>query len=272
MGSYIEEEEERFFDSCEEIYSVSDSGSNYSYDDCSSSVEFDNSFSQYEVWIKTPESVQNRRNRFLNWMGVTLDQNTIAQEESPDQSSTKIQLGIDRMVDTSGAVLRMSGFEDDQSSMSSHSIETWDEFETNMENTSVYETRKLDDGKEFVVDEIDQNGMLSRLHELDARVMTEAKKKAKSWLRRLGRLSHAGQIADRHGLAPLKPNEYESTVGSKMQRIKVHPSKKRSKELSSLYARQEFLAHNGSILTMKFSHDGQYWQVVVKMALCACGG
>ncbi|XP_058009744.1 uncharacterized protein LOC110665877 isoform X2 [Hevea brasiliensis] len=288
MGSYIEEEEERFFDSCEEIYSVSDWGSNYSYDDCSSSVEFDNSFSQYEVWIKTPESVQNRRNRFLNWMGVTLDQNTIAQEESPDQSSTKIQLGIDRMVDTSGAVLRMSGFEDDQSSMSSHSIETWDEFETNMENTSVYETRKLDDGKEFVVDEIDQNGMLSRLHELcanrslsfeefqritgispliqrltnkyvrDARVMTEAKKKAKSWLRRLGRLSHAGQIADRHGLAPLKPNEYESTVGSKMQRIKVHPSKKRSKELSSLYARQEFLAHNGSILTMKFSHDGQY--------------
>ncbi|KAJ9148120.1 hypothetical protein P3X46_030211 [Hevea brasiliensis] len=295
MGSYSEEreEEERFFDSREDISSVSDSDSTC-YDDCSSSVEFDNNFAQYEVWFRTLESVHDRRMRFLKWMGLSSDQNKIAQEESAVQSLTEIQLGIDRMVDSSGAVLRTSGFEyvrmSSQSPLSSPSTETRDSFENGtVEDTTLCKIRNLDDGTEFIVDELDQNGMLSRLRAVgsnqslsfeefqrttgaspliqrlmnkyasDAMVMMEAKKKAKrSWLRRLGRLSHAAPIADRQGAAALKPRDYESTVGSKMQRVKVHSCKKRCKELSSLYAEQEFLAHNGSILTMKFSHDGQY--------------
>lgn len=294
MGSYSEqiEEEELFFDSRDDISSVSDSGSNC--DDCSSSVEIDNDFSKYEVWFKIPESIHDRRSRFLDWVGSSSDQNSIVQEESAIQCLTKSQPGIYRMVDSSGAVLRTSSSEDcllsTRSPSSSHLIETRDSFESGTdEDNSVCKIRNLDNGTEFVVDELDQNGMLSRLRRVgsdqslsfeeferitgaspliqrlmnkyasDAKVMTEAKKKAKrSWLRRLGRLSLAAPIAERHGAAAFKPCDYESTVGSKMQRVKVHPSKKRSKELSSLYAGQEFLAHNGSILTMKFSHDGQY--------------
>ncbi|KAF2313497.1 hypothetical protein GH714_011261 [Hevea brasiliensis] len=230
MGSYSEEteEEERFFDS-REISSVSDSDSTC-YDDCSSSVEFEYNFAQYEVWFKTLESVHDRRMRFLKWMGLSSDQNKIAQEESAVQSLTEIQLGIDRMVDSSGAVLRTSGFE--CSYVVSVSIvfslnETRDSFENvTVEDTTLCKIRNLDDGTEFIVDELDQNGMLSRL-----------------------RATRGSSFEAR---------DYESTVGSKMQRVKVHSCKKRCKELSSLYAGQEFLAHNGSILTMKFSHDGQY--------------
>lgn len=40
--------------------------------------------------------------------------------------------------------------------------------------------------------------------------------------------------------------------------ILVHTHKKKSKELSSVYATQEFLAHNGTISVLKFSHDGRH--------------
>ncbi|GMJ13758.1 hypothetical protein like AT1G64610 [Hibiscus trionum] len=43
-----------------------------------------------------------------------------------------------------------------------------------------------------------------------------------------------------------------------MKRVRPHPSCKHSKELSSLYCGQEFVAHEGSILTMKFSLDGEF--------------
>ncbi|EEF43412.1 2-deoxy-glucose resistant protein 2 [Ricinus communis] len=288
MGNYSEEEEERFFDSREETSSMSDSGSNV-YEDCSSSIDFDYSLlseSQYEVWIKSPESVYDRRDRFLKWMNS--DQNTISEGDSINESFTKTQLGIDRLMDTTGAVLRTSGLGDGllstETPVSSQSSETQESLEDgSVDDNFVCTIRNLDDGTEFVVDELDQDGMLSRLRKVgsnqslsfeefqrtigvsslvqrfsskyggEARDLIEEKKKTKgSWLRRLGKSNHAARVVDRHGATAFKNNDRE------MQRVKVHPSKKRSKELSSLYSGQEFLAHDGSILTMKFSPDGQY--------------
>ncbi|XP_050228449.1 uncharacterized protein LOC126677730 [Mercurialis annua] len=298
MGSYSEEEQEvRFFDSREENSSVSDLGSSFN-EDCSSTVEFDYSFSSdshYDMWTKLPESVDDRRNRFLKWINSDLDRNSIPREESTDESSTNTQLGIDRLRDTTGTVLRTSGSRDgllstDSPMSSSPSFETRESFENgSVDDNSVYIIRNLDDGTEFVVDEVDQDGMLSRLRKLgsnqslsfeefqriigispliqrlsktfisEAGDMMEVKKKAKrSWLKRLGKLDHSTRMADKHGVPAAKNNDHESSAAPKMQRVKVHTSKKRSKELSSLYTGQEFLAHNGSILTMKFSPDGHY--------------
>lgn len=41
-------------------------------------------------------------------------------------------------------------------------------------------------------------------------------------------------------------------------RVKVHSYKKRYKDFSAVYRNQEIQAHDGNILTMKFSHDGSY--------------
>ncbi|XP_052303867.1 vegetative incompatibility protein HET-E-1 isoform X2 [Populus trichocarpa] len=290
MGNFSEEEEQEpsFFDTREEISSVSDWSSDCG--DCSPSVF--NSFS-YDDWTRNPESVQDRRRRFLKWMGLSLDRNDGFEEKFGDDFKNEIQwVGVDRTEDNSGAVLRTSSIEDDflstQSSMSSESNEVWRQsFENGtLDGNIVYRIKNLDDGTEFLVDELDGDGMLSRLHEVgsnqspsfeefrrtlgtspflerffkkyvnDGRDMVEAKRKAKrSWLKKLGL---KGRIIDRQGTAASKPCDLESTTGAKMHRVKVHPSKKHTKELSSLFTGQEFLAHKGSILTMKFSLDGQY--------------
>ncbi|KAJ6714288.1 TRANSDUCIN/WD40 REPEAT-LIKE SUPERFAMILY PROTEIN [Salix viminalis] len=289
MGNSSEEEEQEpnFFDTREEISSVSDWSSDCG--DCSPSVL--NSF-LYDDWTrkKNPESVQDRRRRFLKWMGLSLDRNEGFEEDSGDDSKDKIQwAGVDRTEDNSGAVLRTSRIEDaylvTQSSMSSDSNEVWRQ---SFENSSTLDgnimgrIKNLDDGTGFLVDELDKDGMLNRLPEVgsnqspsfegfrrtlgtypllqrflkkyanDGRAIVEAKR---SWLKKLGL---KGRVIDRQGTAASKPCDLESTTGAKMHRVKVHPSKKHTKELSSLFTGQEFLAHKGSILTMKFSLDGQY--------------
>ncbi|XP_065858511.1 uncharacterized protein [Euphorbia lathyris] len=261
MMEGFSEEKEGFYDTLEEISSNEDSSP-------------DNSFSEYELWIKEPESVEDRRSRFLKSMGLSWDRNSDS-PESTDECITEIGSGIERMMDSSGAVLRTSGSRNSESRISFQSVETVESFEDVIEEDNVvYKIRNLDDGTEFVVDEIGRDGLLSRLHEvgsnqslsfdefqkvingasplIEQMLNVEAKKKVKkTWLKKLRRLSHPSRTVEKSG-------DYELNVGSKIHRVKVHSSKKKSKELSSLYVGQEFLAHKGSILTMKFSLDGQY--------------
>ncbi|XP_040989705.1 uncharacterized protein LOC121237161 [Juglans microcarpa x Juglans regia] len=287
MGSYSEEEEDQFYDTCEELSSVSDWGSDCSENSSSSIGNFDTVLGSFcdEIWTKNPESVQERRHRFLKLMGLSIYCNSVMREDLGDGSDEKIETDVDRIMENSGAVLKTSGFEEvfpsSKSTMS-------DEVSQSLENVAsedsfVGKTKNLDDGTEFLVNEPDRDGMLSSLHEVgsnrsvsfedfprifgpsplvqhhlhrevdEARYLVNAKKKVKrGWLRKLGA---AGCIVD---TAVSKPGDAEQTLELGMQRVRVHPYKKRSKELSSLYAGQEFLAHKGSILTMKFSLDGRY--------------
>lgn len=67
MGSCTGSEEECFFDSREDITSVSDLGS-----DCNEACTRDGGDEcvlGYEFWNKDLESVDERRDRFLNWIG-----------------------------------------------------------------------------------------------------------------------------------------------------------------------------------------------------------
>ncbi|KAF8379751.1 hypothetical protein HHK36_029200 [Tetracentron sinense] len=287
-----EEEEDRFFDTREDITSVSDSGSDCpeSFDISSGLVNCVSDSFQYGVWIKNPGSVHERRNKFLKWMGVSLD--PCAGEESEGLSGDEIEVEIDRITESSGAVLRTSDFEDGSSS-SRPSIAACsnDAPDLSEDGTSeekfVYRIKNLDDGTEFIVDELGQDGTLSRLRELVSnRLVTveelqktlglsplvqqfmrrevekvsnlveTTKRVKKGWLRRLGSMAC---FVDRQGEAGnLKPTDSFPTLGASTQRVRVRPYRKRSKEFSSLYMGQEFHAHEGSILTMKFSLDGQY--------------
>ncbi|KAB1215515.1 WD repeat-containing protein 44 [Morella rubra] len=291
MATYSEEEEDQFYDTREEISSMSDWSLDGS-EECSTSIRHSDillhSFWN-EIWFKNPESVQERRHRFLKWMGLDLDWNSVLREDLGDVSDVNTGLGIRRIMENSGTVLRTSGFEEgfplSQSTMSFTSDVVSESLETGASEDSLFcIIKNLDDGTEFLVDEVDQDGKLSRLREVrsnrsvsfeefqrifgpsplvqhhlqrevgEARYLVRTKKKVKrGWLRTIGA---AACIVD---TAALKPDDdIKPTSRTGMQRVRVHPYRKRSKELSSLYAGQEFQAHEGSILTMKFSFDGQY--------------
>ncbi|XP_059662179.1 uncharacterized protein LOC132308176 [Cornus florida] len=291
MTTYREAEEGQFFDARSEITSVSDLGSDC-FEGCSNSGLINCASDElgYDFWTKNPESVHERRDRFLKWMGLSSDWNPIEREDSRDMPWDEIKVGMDRITENSGAVLRNAVLEEQFiCSLSSASYQPKEATELVEDDASeqnfVSRITNLDDGIEFSTNEVSRDGTLSRLQEsgsnrsvtvgecqrtlgsssfaphilqkeVGAANVADSKKKVKrGWLRKLGVLAH---IMDRQGKASLKPSGYNREVGAKIQRVRVHSHRKRSKELSSLYAAQEFRAHEGSILTMKFSPDGKY--------------
>ncbi|KAL2524913.1 Transducin/WD40 repeat-like superfamily protein [Abeliophyllum distichum] len=287
MSVFDETEEDQFFDSRDEITSVSDLGSECS-EFCSSSG-LANCALGYEVWTEKPESVDERRNKFLRWTGLSLDWHTTEKDEEEGLCSDEVKSGFERLTDNGETVL--ANLESEQqlySSCSSHSFQSNEAMEFieggAMENF-MWKIRNLDDGTEFVMDGMDRDGILTRLRKVgsDKMVsleeflrtlgssslvqrllrkeskqinMVDTKKKVNSgWL---GKLSGLTRNADWTKGVRFRPNEISSKTGSRTRRVQVHVCKKRSKELSSLCTGQEFSAHEGSILTMKFSPDGQY--------------
>ncbi|CAL5442779.1 unnamed protein product [Camellia sinensis] len=272
-------EEDQFFDTCDEITSVSDLGSDCSGHCCSCS-ELPNCVVNslgYEFWTKTPESADQRRNRFFKWMGLSLDQNQIEKEESRDLLCDEIKMGIERINEDSGAVLRNSHLEDcfvsTSSCVSSCSTELLGDDAS--EENFVYKIKNLDDGTEFVVDGVGNNGMLSRLREVGSNRLVTIEEFQRTFgssalvQRLLRREAEAGNLVDvknkwkigwlrKFSKTPTVASGFNSGMGARFQRVRVHSYNKRSKGLSSLYAGQEFRAHEGSVSMMKFSPDGQY--------------
>ncbi|CAM0870894.1 unnamed protein product [Alopecurus aequalis] len=88
------------------------------------------------------------------------------------------------------------------------------------------------------------------------------------WLRRLGIIGACvADAAEEDGESNSSPSSSScrSCSGNKssgrrkvVDRVKVRHYRKRSKELSALYRGQDFKAHKGAIVAMKFSCDGQY--------------
>ncbi|XP_068634647.1 uncharacterized protein [Aristolochia californica] len=286
------EEEDHFFDTLEDVSSVSDLAS-----DCGDTGDSHPRFldwvsinSRYEVWIQNPESVHERRDKFLKLMGLDLDH---AQPRDSCDLSGEISVDVDRITETSGAVLRNSTCNDEFSSSRS-SMSTWSNEGHALSEDGVSEDkiqcriRNLDDGTEFIVDELGNDGNLSRLREVRSnrlytvdefqrtlglsslvqqcmrREESESnnldgsvkKRQKKSWLRRLGAMTC---LVDREGEeGNLGSNDLELSKRSSSCKVRVRSYKKHSKEFSALYRGQEIEAHQGPILTMKFSPDGKY--------------
>ncbi|XXG43285.1 hypothetical protein AAC387_Pa01g3355 [Persea americana] len=288
------DQEDRFFDSKEEVASISDSGSDCAdgLDSNGRSFEWVSGNFRYEVWMETPKSVDERRDKFLKWMDVDSDSNRVDRSGKAISLSGESGIDVDRVTKTSGAVLRNPDVEDDFSS-SRTSISSSSSTVANLstdgfsEENFICRIRNLDDGTEFIVDEMGQDGTVISLREvgsdrlftidefqrtlglspsvqqfmqrkvIEANVLAKkAKRRKKGWLRRLGAVIC---VVDRQGKeGQLDPSEVGTSTSGGIQRVKVRPHKKRYKELSALYLEQEIQAHEGSILTMKFSPEGQY--------------
>uniref|UniRef100_A0A6P4A1F3 2-deoxy-glucose resistant protein 2-like n=1 Tax=Ziziphus jujuba TaxID=326968 RepID=A0A6P4A1F3_ZIZJJ len=304
MGSLSEDEEYRFFDAQEDIASTSDANSD-SVSSSSSNNWVSNGL-HYDIWMRSPRSVEERRSNFLRWIGLNSD--GILIENSVDVDSDISKREFDRIRESSGAVLRTSSFENEfastRSSISCAENGGCDSSQNLCSKENFFVCRDADSGcgMECDVEEVDEKKSASRkarslgrlelagepenasalspsFQQLMEKEVQETnnlvgtmKKAKKGWLSKLRSMAC---IIDKQGDADrLRPNDNDANFGCRAQRVKVRQCGKRSKELSALYMGQDIQAHKGSILTMKFSPDGQYlasagedgivrvWQVV----------
>ncbi|TMW88749.1 hypothetical protein EJD97_018148 [Solanum chilense] len=308
MGSFSDDEGEcRFFDAPESISQGSDLGSNFiPIPDSGSGVV--NGVS-YDEWIKTPRSVVERRKQFRCWMGLSLD--GMSGEDPVDiGGSSNLSTGeIERIMESSGAVLRTSIHKDEFSSYRAsrsglcggEGLDSPKQLGSNR-NFS-FRSGNVDSGIGCNVHVQAENGQQSnnRPVRLERLLMSRELENSSCMSPVIGELEQ-GEL-DKNGDIPkklngvksrllsrlrsftcianaegrcleLKDNNSDPVQRSRVQRVKVHHCKKRLKELSALFMGQDIQAHEGSILTMKFSFDGQYlasagedkivrvWQVV----------
>ncbi|GAB4858528.1 hypothetical protein Ancab_010003 [Ancistrocladus abbreviatus] len=289
MDSCSDDEEPQFFDANDNIVVASNLDSNCP-EKCASDWEnFEISSwvsrnSQFDVWVQNPESVQERRSKFFKWMGLP-NVNKISGSETVDSSDS--DGNVDRITWSSGAVLGSSGFVDEfLLSRSAVSICSRDDSKSSRELCStedfVCRIGNLDGGASCVGVELSEEGRVgvnkqigsdgsllveqlehsfgSSLLSLEGKnsdsdsvqLVGRTKRVKKWWLNKLRSFSC---VMERSG----ESRDSDLVLRARTQRVKVCQCSKKSKELSALYLGQDILAHEGSILTMKFSPDGKYF-------------
>lgn len=240
---------------------------------------------EYDFWTREPDSVNERRDRFLKWMGLSSDWHRTSEVEEEDSFQEYMRRDIDRLKNDREATT----LDTDTQFFSPRSLLSFRSYEAtylleggNMEENLTSETKNRDYGTESVMDELTDEGSVTPSTELSSDKMIsfdefqktlsrsslvqqllrkewkgfsiiDSKKKS-NWLQRLNSITH---ILDR-AKEFLGKLEIDQVRGSTSRRVRVNVCKKNSKELSSLYTGQEFPAHEGSILTMKFSPDGMH--------------
>ncbi|RWW40913.1 hypothetical protein BHE74_00053640 [Ensete ventricosum] len=268
---FQEEEEDLFFDSREDVSSV--------FDSCPGSPAKNDSFAeeqftgpQFEVWLKSPHGVRERRDKFMRWMGKDLMNCSLPRSSGLDgqvQVDEDILPGINRSTsnccDAENKCSMRSWSNQDASTSCNEALE----------ENMVYRIKNLDDGAVFTVDELGKDSLRSlrkassnkpaTLNEPEKslgpssipRLLQQEENTSKKsgnsvrrkWKRWLQRLNAVVCIVDKqsgkNGIA-------------KSGRVEVRQRRKQSKKLSAVYKGQDIKAHDGAILTMKFSPDGRY--------------
>ncbi|OIV96849.1 hypothetical protein TanjilG_08710 [Lupinus angustifolius] len=301
MGSFSGDEECPFFDAVEDVVSIADT--KLDNDSVFTPREGKSNGFDYEFWIQSPRSVKERRSRFMKRIGLSVEGKGV--RDSVDLcggGGVDVEEVNDRLNDSSSAVDRSCGFEEEFCSSRS-SLSCWSTMNSSEEFGLVKnlpcnvdqegQDRKMCDCSRYVDSgdsdrlvvaeepEVSENTfqrLSSRgFEETDADVNALSKRMNRSrrgWFRRLRSIMC---IMDTQGESE-NQGQGDSCrfLGCKLQKVKVRQCKKQMKELSALYMKQDIQAHEGSILAMKFSPDGQYlasagedgvvrvWQVVVE--------
>ncbi|GFP94773.1 WD repeat-containing protein 44 [Phtheirospermum japonicum] len=224
MDSFIQDDEECcFFDALEHVTQEPDLLPNYP-----STKNWD-----YDVWINIPQSVCERRN----------DEN----------DKNDVFIGeIDRIMDNNGAVLRTSGLDHNLSSSCS-SVSSWTTDDSDLPHLNKCPSREFEQVSQLscsvnrIHREIEDNNNSNNCY--TPRTMDKLKNKWLSKWRSMTCMIKSSVKDDSAG-----PDSF----GRRISRVRVRHCQRKSKELSALYAGQDIRAHDGSILTMKFSHDGRY--------------
>ncbi|KAJ3690346.1 hypothetical protein LUZ61_019510 [Rhynchospora tenuis] len=281
-----EEAEELFFDTIEEFPDSSNSSPGTLTDQ-----EIDQTFSSaYQVWVSGSVSINRRREKFIQSMGLDLDlKPTVEPEHHESKSVNETMISSETVDEDQSSERAISDGEHPSLSSSStqSSLSRWssDSRDRSFDLGFDLSIKNMDNGTVFLIDEVARDGSLTRLHELGSNQMVTGaefhssfgssqhvlnmmqkeessskhvvKGEKHNWLRRLGIRTHGKDIT-------VHKAESDSVKSNSMreeavvQRIKIHTRKKHWRELSEVYMCQEFKAHDGAILAMKFSPDGKF--------------
>ncbi|CAL0319530.1 unnamed protein product [Lupinus luteus] len=296
MGSFSGDEECRFFDAVEDVVSIADT--KLDNGSVSTPREGKSNGFDYEVWIQSPRSVKERRSRFIKRMGLSVEGNGVRGSVDLCGGGVDGEEVNDRVSYSKGAVDRSCDFEEEfcssRSSMcfwsptnSSQEFGLVENFPCNVdqegEEMRMSDCSRYVDSDRLVVAEepevsentlqhLSSRGFEETNADVDA-ISKRMNRSRRSWLRRLRSIMC---VTDTQGESKNRGQGDSYRFSGKLQKIKVRQCKKQMKELSALYMKQDIQAHEGSILTMKFSPDGQYlasagedgvvrvWQVVVE--------
>ncbi|KAL3653662.1 hypothetical protein CASFOL_003343 [Castilleja foliolosa] len=234
MDSFVQDDEEcHFFDALEQVTQDPDPLLN--------SPSTKNG--DYDVWINIPQSVHERRSKFIQSMGLGPDNET--------DKNDVITGEIDRIMDNTGAVLRTSGLDHDLSSNRS-SVSSWTTVDSDLPHSNKSPPREFEHISQL---SCSVNRTRSKIEDCNSnncytpRTMEKLKNK---WLSKWRSMTCIMKSSVKDNSAG--PNNFRRRIS----RVNVRHCGRKSKELSALYAGQDIQAHEGSILTMKFSLDGRY--------------
>ncbi|CAN7090614.1 unnamed protein product [Brassica rapa subsp. narinosa] len=193
----------------------------------------------FHLWTNDPDSVSNRRRKFLQSMAFSFNKSTEDNDSSSSSVSEDDELLQPPSVPVSELVVNGSLKEDDSlllsrnESTSSSSV---------FDRSSVSSSEETDD-RSLIFSRNSSQGLSESSSSRSGSFRDDfTKKGAQFWLKKLGALTHVLESLDCESAATTSVQTY----------------KKQFKELSSLRVDQDFSGHDGSILAMKFSPDGRY--------------
>jgi WD40 repeat protein len=278
-----EEKEELFFDSTEDFpVSLNSSPKALTNLDL-----YQNLDSSYQIWLNGVENLQNRREKFFKSMGLDLNVSPTVEPELHELNS------FNEVIDESfnqDPYRERSMSDGERTSSSSSTLSSLSRLSSGSHDNSFdvgfdLLIKNMDSGATFVIDEVAQDGSLTRLRELGSNQTVTGgdflsifgssqfvlnlmqkedisskhihRREKNNWLRRLGIKAHGNdKLANQTESDSVKSNRMREEAV--FQRVNTCTHKKHWRELSEVYMCQDFKAHDGAILAMKFSHDGKF--------------
>ncbi|XP_021974207.1 WD repeat-containing protein 44 isoform X2 [Helianthus annuus] len=189
----------------------------------------------YHLWLTTPTSVKHRKKHFLKFMMNLTLQHHHHENQSDDQ----------RIIESSSSDAVLRDDEDEISSLNSDdAAASRDNFICNQQGCKQIEDSSSPLLQKLVHRQIKVAGTMptTLLNKLKTQCLT--------------RLRSMACLVD-----PQRTrfhDDFRDAARTRVQRVKVRQYKKQLKELSAVFIGQDIQAHQGSILTMKFSQDARY--------------
>nr|UNY85600.1 WD40-containting protein [Zea mays] len=237
VGCRIEMEEEAFFDSREELTASPAPSPGPAL-----------------PWSGSLDSVCQRRERFMRSMGLECC-------PAPLQADAVATVGDvekeEEVVPEFGRLWSQS--DENDCSMSSWSTEETRSLEDGVSDDNSVSGSSGDDASSKVSRSFSSLSFIQRLMSRSGKlsgVPKAVERRRNGWLRRLG--LRAGILDHGGDEAGTSSSESEQNRGGRYERVKVRSYRKRSKELSAVYQGQVIKGHDGAILAVKFSPDGQF--------------